>query len=380
VSWLRRWSIEGGDTHLLGVLRVLLGLLSFREALDAARDLVATGYFAERFHLAVLPEEWVPSRSVYTLLVGARLLLAVMVVAGHGARPALFAGGALSAFVLACDRLSLEPGRWALACFAFLLAFAPCDRALSLTQSDDDETLERSGSLWAQRLLQLQVSIVFVGAGTAMLVDRDWTAGLVLADRLGAHEGLFGALPSAAPLLDLAARPGVASALAKIAIAAQLAVALGLWLRRTRIVALWVATWFLVIAGGVNGSPLFAVVMLASLVLFATPDAGARKLYYDPARPVGALYARLVASLDWLARYEIKPWEPDDIRRGHHLVIVRRDGSRAVGLRAFALVARTTPLLFPLWPLAALAGSFAKRPPAPTGTTLPPPPPDEDEG
>lgn len=378
MSWLRRWSVEGGDTHVLGVLRVLLGLLSFREALGAARELVADGYFAERFHLPVLPEAWLPSRSVYTLLVGARLLLAVMIVAGHGARVALLASGALAAYVLSCDRLSLEPGRWALACFAVLLAFAPCDRSLSLTQPDDD-ALERSGSLWAQRLLQLQVSIVFVGAGTAMLVDRDWTSGAVLADRLGGHDGPFGALAATRPLLDLAARPAFASALAKIAIAVQLAVALGLWLQRTRVLSLWFATWLLVVACGVNGSPLFPAVMLAALVSFATPDAGARKLFYDPARPVGALYARVVAGLDWLARYDIKPWAPDDIRRGHHLVIVRRDGSRVVGLQAFALVTRTTPLLFPLWPLVALAASFAKRPAAPTGTTLPPPPSEEDD-
>jgi len=35
---------------------------------------------------------------------------------------------------------------------------------------------------------------------------------------------------------------------------------------------------------------------------------------------------------------------------------VRRDGSRATGIRAFAMVARCVPILFPLWaPLALIA-------------------------
>jgi hypothetical protein len=41
-------------------------------------------------------------------------------------------------------------------------------------------------------------------------------------------------------------------------------------------------------------------------------------------------------------------------------VIVRRDGSRATGIRALAMVARCVPLLFPLWAPLALLASFTK--------------------
>jgi hypothetical protein len=47
---------------------------------------------------------------------------------------------------------------------------------------------------------------------------------------------------------------------------------------------------------------------------------------------------------------------------GHGLVVVDRDGSRATGLRAVALVARCTPLLFPLWAPLALAASLTHGP------------------
>ena len=41
-------------------------------------------------------------------------------------------------------------------------------------------------------------------------------------------------------------------------------------------------------------------------------------------------------------------------------MVVRRDGSRATGVRALAMVARCVPLLFPLWAPLALAASFTK--------------------
>jgi hypothetical protein len=39
---------------------------------------------------------------------------------------------------------------------------------------------------------------------------------------------------------------------------------------------------------------------------------------------------------------------------------VRRDGSSATGIRALAMVARCTPLMFPLWAPLAFIASFTK--------------------
>jgi hypothetical protein len=40
---------------------------------------------------------------------------------------------------------------------------------------------------------------------------------------------------------------------------------------------------------------------------------------------------------------------------------VRRDGSLANGVRALAMIARTAPLLFPLWAHLALIASFTRK-------------------
>jgi hypothetical protein len=72
------------------------------------------------------------------------------------------------------------------------------------------------------------------------------------------------------------------------------------------------------------------------------------------------MLSRLVSWLDWFARFEVRPWAADAVRRGHSVVVVRRDGTHATGVRALAMVARCVPLLFPLWAPLALAASFTK--------------------
>src|SRR5258707_9292956 len=64
---------------------------------------------------------------------------------------------------------------------AFLLAFSPCDRSWARGRR---LAPERRGPLWAVRLLQLQLSIIYIASGGSKLLDADWRSGRVLADRL----------------------------------------------------------------------------------------------------------------------------------------------------------------------------------------------------
>lgn len=341
-----RWHIEGGDTYVLGLVRVGLGVVLFAHSLVGARALAKSGFFGDRFHWPMIPEAWIPPRSVWVVLVAARMLFAAMATVGQSARVGLLGAGLLGVYGMLCDRLEYSDGAYALFLFAILLSFAPSDRAFSLEHAQDES---RHGPLWAQRLAQVQVSLIYVASGAAKLFDHDWRAGLALS-----HDVLAPRVARVA--LDLA----IASAAAKGVIAIELFVAVGLWIGRTRTFALWLAVWFEIIAVLAGHGGLLSLVLGLGLVLFATPDAQARKLFYDPTRARGGFYAKLVGALDWLARFDIRPWAPDDIRRGHHMVIVRRDGTRATGLRAFAMVARCTPLLFLIWAPIAFVASFTK--------------------
>ena len=350
----KRLQIEGGDSYVLGLVRVGIGVLLFWQALGSARELADVGWFGDHFHMPLIPEALVAQRSIYVVLVAMRLLFAAMATVGQGARVGLFGSGLLGVYAILSDRLEYHHNRYALFIFAFLLSFAPCERAFSIIGSPD---MSRQGPLWAQRLAQAQVSILYLASGAAKLLDADWRAGVVISDRLTKHTWM--AVEHGVPQrwIEFLAQPAVSSALAKGTIATELFLPLALWIPRTRIFSLWLAVWFHLIIQVTSQVETFSLLMWLGLALFATPDVHARKLFYDPSRALGGIYARIVGMLDWLARFEIKSWEPDDIK-GHHLVVVRRDGTRATGIRALAMVARSTPLLFPLWLPIALVASF----------------------
>ncbi len=351
---IERWRDEIGDTRALRAARVVLGLLLLEAALRAEQQLQA-GYFGDVFHWPIVPEALVVPRPAYAVIVAGQVILATMVTLGLRARGALLASAVLGTYVLLCDRVQFHHNRWALACYSLLLALTPCDR-----------TSPREGPLWAARLAQVQVALIYVASGGSKLLDPDWRSGRVLMARLS----LYGsqAVDAGVPrgVIDRLSEPGTAHALAALAIATELLLAVGLWPRRTRAFALWWGVWFHLTIEATSRVEGFTWLTLAMYALFATPDARARTLVYDASRPRERTLARAVATLDWLTRFELRPRSPGEAGRG--IVVIGRDGTQATGLRALAAVARCIPLLFPLWlPLhgvAALGGAAGREPPS----------------
>jgi hypothetical protein len=271
--FLRRWRDEQGDVRVLGAVRVALGLLLLANALRAASEL-RHGYFGDAFHWPILPEALVPSRGVYSALVLGQLVLAVLVVVGLRARDALFASALLGAYVLLCDRLEFHHNRWALFCYGALLSLAPCDRSFCVARV----TGMPIGPLWATRLAQLQVSIIYLASGGSKLLDPDWRSGRVLLERLHLYAQGSGETGLVAWLVEHVAHPEVTGLLAAMAIATELFLSVGLWSRRTRVFALgWGVCFHLTIeaTSRVEG---FTWLTLAVYALFLTPDVRAWKL------------------------------------------------------------------------------------------------------
>ncbi len=363
-SWLR----SSRDGYALGLVRAIVGALLFWHALGAARDLAVFGYFGDAFHMPILPEALVPSRTLYAVSLGARLLLAVLIVVGHRARGALLASAALGLWVLLANRLEFHHNRYALFLYALLLAFTPCDRSLSLLEGADEVTEERAGPFWAVLVAQVQVALVYVASGGSKLLDADWRDGLVLADRIHryGHVAVHHGVP--ARVVEALGRADVSSALAKLAIMTELFVAVGLFARRARVYALWGGVWFHLVIQLTSEVEVFTWLAIAVYGFFVTPDFRARRFFFDPTRAKSRAWARAVRALDWLARFEVKPWAPDDIKQGHSVVIVGRDGTRATGIRAVAMTARCLPVLFPIWAPLALAASFTRGGEASSGS------------
>jgi hypothetical protein len=333
-----------GDVHALATARIAFGVLLLLQVWETAREQLDEGYFGSHFHFPYLPERLVPSAHVYTLILCTQAVCAVLVIVGHLARPALFYSGAAITYAMLCDRLHYHHNRWALACYALLLSFTPCDRARALGAKDGAAT----GDLWAVRLAQLQVSIVYVASASSKLFDRDWRSGKVLFDRMVryGHFALDRGVPEG--VLHFFQQAPVASALAKGAIATELFLAFALLSRRLRIAAIFVGLCFHAAIELSARVELFSFTTFAAFLLFATPDARARSLRYDPTRRGARVLARAVRLLDWLARFEVAPWEPDAVS-SRSFVVADRDGKPRTGARAVLVLMRGLPLLFPIW-------------------------------
>ncbi len=352
-----RFRDEIEDAYVLGPVRAAVGALLGWQALSAAEELAKVGYFGDTFHLSMIPEAFVPGHRVYAVILAARVCLAVMVAIGIWARPALAASAALGVWLLLCDQNQFHHNRYSLLCYAFLLSLTPCDRSW---RASDPAVLVRSGPWWGVRLAQFQVAFVYLASGGSKLLDPDWRDGLVLGDRIARHAHLAIARGVPHSIVDTLAQPHVASALAKAAISTELFLCIALWFRPARVFALWWGLWFHVAIQVTSNVETFGVLTLAMYGVFVTPDFRARRLQFDPSRPWGKLAGTLVPLLDWFGRFRVEPWEPDD-QRGHSVVLVRRDGERATGVRALAMITRCIPLLFPLWAPIALLASFTRR-------------------
>jgi Vitamin K-dependent gamma-carboxylase len=336
MSALARWRDETGDTTALGFARMSIGGFLVYEGARAWQELSASTYFGDVFHMAMIPERLVPSRSVYAAILGLQIALGAIVLLGRFARPALFVAAFLGVYVLLCDRVQFHHNRYSLACFAFLLAFAPCDRAYVVGPARD-----RTGPLWAMRLAQLQMSIIYLASSSSKLLDPDWRGGAVLAVRFAMNRAEAVARGVPAGLYDALSNPGAASVLAKLAIATEIFLAVGLWLPRARAFALWWGLMFHLTIEATSKVEIFTWLSLTVYVLFATPDRHARTLAGDPKSAV----VRVVHSLDWLHRFALET--------APTLAVVERDGSRRTGFGAVVAITRATPLFFPLWlPLA----------------------------
>lgn len=369
---LARFRDDHADGVALGPLRVALGAMLLYQSMGAADELSRLGYFGDHFHWPYLPEVLVPSHTVYAVLVASRVCLAIMVIVGFACRPALLASGLLALWMLLCDRLQFHHNRYSLALFSVLVGLTPCDVSFRVVDGGGPPR-PRTGPFWAVRLAQLQMSVIYLASGGSKLLDPAWRSGVVLADRIARHGHLAVAKGVPYGLVDWLARPHVSGALSKAAITTELALAVALWSRRVRPVALYVGLWFHLTIQLTAKVEVFSFLTLAVYAAFVTPDDRARTLRYDPSTTLGRLLRAGLPWLDWFARFDARPWTPDTVEGAHAFVITRRDGSRVTGLRAVASLARCIPLFFFAWaPLSLLAaftrkGELSPAPPTPDG-------------
>jgi hypothetical protein len=118
---------------------------------------------------------------------------------------------------------------------------------------------------------------------------------------------------------------------AKLIVLTELFIAIGLWSRRTRYAAVWVAVIFHVSIEGSAAVQVFSLLGIAVLLVWAVPSTRDRVLRVPAGR-----FATAVHRLDWLARFRVEP--------GDAVEVVDRDGTVRRGAPAVAFVLSRLPL------------------------------------
>ncbi|MCY4435195.1 MAG: HTTM domain-containing protein [bacterium] len=339
-SWrvgCRRWLGEVFDQPAsvrgVAVLRIVLGPSVIWHLRPFLADSLSGITYHDRFQQQWWP--WFPNAptGLYVALLWVGVAAAVLMTVGLWSRAATWTAFAVVAYNLFLSETHFHHNR---AFLVILLAgVALCDngRVLSL-DARRRPPLDDRALVWPLWLLRFEVAVVYFASGFSKLIDSDWVGGRVLHDRTiryqhEVRDTLGDTL--ADPVLEVVTARAFHWVLSPAAVATELFIAFGLWFRRTRLAAVWVAVAFHV---GIEVSAqvqVFSVIGIGALALWAVPSTRDRTLV-TPSRWVGRL--------DWMARFDIT------VVPGASWCMVDRDGTELEGREARQFVMTRLPATF----------------------------------
>ena len=191
----------------------------------------------------------------------------------------------------------------------------------------------QAGVAWPLWLLRFECAAIYGASGLSKLLDPDWFGGTVTWQRMSRARGDLDFLPDR--VVSLLTNRDFHTGAAKFIVLTELFIALGLWSRRTRYAAVWVAVIFHVTIEASASVQVFSFLGLAVLLIWAVPSTRDRVLRVEPGTPL----ARTVRALDWLARFRVEPAAP-----GSGVEVVDRDGTTIRGRPAVAFALSRLPL------------------------------------
>jgi uncharacterized membrane protein YphA (DoxX/SURF4 family) len=324
----------------VALLRVLAGpavLLHLHRFLaDAFEGRIYRDAFYEPY-AAWYPE--VP-RGLYVGLLVLAAVAAVAMSLGFLTRLATATTFAIVSYNLFLSTTHFHNNRAYLVIVLGLLTVAPCGRELSLDawirRHRAGTARDLSAPAWPLWLLRFECATIYAASGTSKLLDPDWFGGTVTWQRVVQARDELDPLPHWA--VSVLTDRGFHTVAAKLIVLTELAIAAGLWSRRTRYVAVWVAVVFHLAIEASASVQVFSYLGIAVLAIWAVPSTRDRVLRIDPTTGRHRRLGTAVRVLDWLARFRVEPASP-----GARLEVVERDGSTVHGAHAAALVLSRLP-------------------------------------
>jgi HTTM domain len=224
-----------------------------------------------------------------------------------------------------------------------LLAVAPCGRELSLDawlrRRRGGPPLDLSAPAWPLWLLRFESAAIYGASGLSKLLDPDWFGGTVTWQRVVRARDDLEAWPLPDWAVSLLTDRGFHTGAAKFIVLTELFLAVGLWWRGSRYLAVWVAIAFHVAIEISASVQVFSLLAIAVLVVWAVPSTRDRVIRIDPTAPRQRRLRAVVRGLDWLARFRVEPAPP-----GSPLEVVDRNGITVGGAPAVALALSRLPL------------------------------------
>jgi Vitamin K-dependent gamma-carboxylase len=337
----------------LALLRVLAGpavLLSLWPFLSDALDgRIYRDAFYEPY------ASWYPElpRGVYVGLLVAAALAAVAMSLGFLTRVATTTTFVIVTYNLFLSTTNVHNNRAYLVIVLGLLAAAPCGRELSLDawlrRRRGLPPLDRSAPAWPLWLLRFECATIYGASGLSKLLDPDWFGGTVPWQRVVQARDELAGWPHWA--VSVLTDRGFYTGAAKVIVFTELFIAAGLWSRRTRYAAVWVAVVFHTAIEFSASVQVFSYLGISVLVIWAVPSTRDRVLRIDGSDARQRRFGTAVRRLDWLARFRLEPGAP-----GSRPEVVDRDGTTLAGAPAVAFAFSRLPLT--AWlalPLASLA-------------------------
>jgi hypothetical protein len=349
----------------LALLRILVGPVVLLHLWPLLTDAVDGHIYRDVFHEPYA--SWYPElpRALYVGLLWAGAAAAVAMTIGLVTRAATAATLAIVAYNLFLSTTHMHNNRAFLVIVLAALAVAPCGRELSadgwLRRRRGRPPLPTSAPGWPLWLLRFEAAVVYGASGSSKLVDPDWFGGTVTWHRVVRVRDQLTASPLPDWAIDVLTNRAFHTYAAKVIVLTEIFIALGLWWRGTRDVAVWVAVGFHVVIQLTARVEVFSFLAIAALVVWAVPSTRDRVLVVDPLRPGPRRLAAAVGRLDWLARFRIQHGPP-----GAPVEVRDRDGRRVTGGRAVAVALSRLPLT--AWPALPATVRAPGRGTAPGGT------------
>ena len=321
----------------LAVCRMIVALMVWRNAGSYLRRYWHNGFYGDFFYPQysnLIPQ---PSEFVYSLLLGVMFLSAIFMFIGLYTRASVFVAFLSTGYHLSLAMFWYRQNKYFLVLFLFLLCCTRCGEAYSLDSVRRGKT-ELLVPGWGAWLIRVQLTLIYLASAFSKTLDNDWRSGAVLFHRRAVS--WWDSMPEV--IVEIIPRVTVVSAVTVQALLTEYFLAIFLWPRRTRKLALWCGVLFHGFIELHYSVLSFSYIVLAAYFLYPPCSQSPVVFQVKPAR-FSSYFVTVLQYMDWLGT--IRLYESSE-------TALWKDAKQYVGsaawVHAFALLPVPFVVFYPL--------------------------------